>query len=504
MIQASIIGSGVAGMAAAIRLALKGWEVTVFEQAEKPGGKLGELRFGGYRFDAGPSLFTWPELILELDELVRQKATDLAEFQFEKLDRSAHYFWMNGMDWIAWSDREQRRKSVDDLWGAGAGDALESYLNDSSIAFEATRPLFLESSLHESTTYGWKNVEHIGKQMHKLPLLGTFHQRNSRYRLPSELVQFLDRYATYNGSDPHRAPAMLQVIPHLEHGMGTYFPKGGMIGIAQHLHAMAEAAGVRFKFKSRVESIEYESSEVIGLKVNGDFHPSNIVVSNSDVYPTYRHLLPQLKAPEKTLKRERSTSGLIFYWGIKKTHRSLHLHNLFFSENYRDEFARIGKNGHPGDDLTAYVNITSKCSPEDAPEGSENWFVLINVAADPDGMTEERVNFLRKAIIKRVDQALMKSGELRAGESLADSIEFERRLTPQDIETNTSSWRGALYGTSSNSAAAAFLRHRNRSKDLKGLFFCGGSVHPGGGIPLCLLSGKIVSELVPDLEKPSA
>lgn len=173
----------------------------------------------------------------------------------------------------------------------------------------------------------------------------------------------------------------------------------------------------------------------------------------------------------------------------------LHLHNLFFSKDYESEFKHLRTQGHPGDDLTAYVNITSKCCPSDAPSGGENWFVLLNVAADPESMTTARIEQLKHATIVQINRALRQTGELEPDASIASHILLEQQLTPKDIETRTSSWKGALYGTSSNSPTAAFLRHRNRSKAVKGLYFCGGSVHPGGGIPLCLLSGKIVAEM---------
>ncbi len=496
MKQAVVIGAGAGGLAAGIRLAVSGWNVEVVEQSEEPGGKLRSFSEGGYRFDAGPSLFTWPALVEELDGLVRAEHPDVPRFDYAELDRSAHYFWPDGKQWVAWADPGRRTEAVDGVWGAGMGARLERYLADSGAAFEATRPLFLESSLHEAQTYSWERMRQVGRQLGRLPLLGTFHRRNAGYDLAPELVQFADRYATYNGSDPMRAPAMLQVIPHLEHGMGTFFPCGGMIAITEHLVRLLDAAGATLTLGTRADRIVHAGGRVQGVETSDGFRRAELVVSNADVAPTYRRLLPDLAAPERTLQRERSTSGLIFYWGMRKEFPSLHLHNLFFSKDYKREFERIQTDGHPGDDPTVYVNITSKLAPNDAPAGCENWFVLINVAADPEAMTEERIGVLRAAVVRQVDRALWKAGDLARDQSIAQWIEVENRLTPADIEGRTSSWKGALYGTSSNSAASAFLRHRNRSTQLRGLYFCGGSVHPGGGIPLCLLSGKIVSELV--------
>jgi phytoene dehydrogenase-like protein len=210
-----------------------------------------------------------------------------------------------------------------------------------------------------------------------------------------------------------------------------------------------------------------------------------------DIYPTYKKLLPNRKHPEKVLKQERSSSALIFYWGIAGTFPELDLHNIFFSDNYKNEFSAIFEDKKISDDPTIYINITSKDVSGDAPEGHENWFVMINAPGnygqDWDSFKEQA----RKIIVEKLNRIL----EIDV-ESL---IKAEHVLDPVGIEENTSSYRGALYGAASNSQFAAFLRHPNFTKTIKNLFFCGGSVHPGGGIPLCLLSAKIVGDLVPTI-----
>jgi phytoene dehydrogenase-like protein len=217
----------------------------------------------------------------------------------------------------------------------------------------------------------------------------------------------------------------------------------------------------------------------------GNTHQADLVVSNADLHPTYRKLLPDLDAPERVLGQERSTSGVIFYWGVRGDHPKLGLHNILFSKDYKAEFQHIRERGTPGPDPTVYINITSKELPQDAPEGCENWFVLMNVQANPDQWTDEAVATLKAQVLDKVERTL----------GTRPDIVCEQVLRPQDIEGLTGSWKGALYGASSNSATAAFLRHRNQSTQLEGLYFCGGSVHPGGGIPLCLLGAKIVDDL---------
>ena len=493
--QVAIIGAGVAGLAAAIRAAAAGREVTVIEQASEPGGKLREEQHGAYRFDVGPSLFTWPELVLELDELARGAVPNSPAlpppFAYRQLDRSTHYFWEDGTRLTAWSDSERFAQECAEKLEVNAS-IVANHLAHSTQSFHATRRIFLEQSLHEWNGNSNGKWSAAARFAHRLPWLGTLHSWNRKRLKEPHLVQLFDRYATYNGSDPHRAPSMMHVIPHLEHGHGTFFPENGMIGITRHLHALASALGVEFVFDHTATSIEHQSGHVEGVRAMDSaghpvFFPAQCVVSNADIWPTYRHLLPTLKAPERILSQERSTSGVIFYWGVRGIRPELHLHNILFSKDYRTEFEAIQQFGHPGEDPTVYIHISSKLKPDDAPADAENWFVMVNVAADPDHV-ESLVPAIRRAVLAKINRTL--------GSDIEPLIETETHFTPRTIAQRTSSHLGALYGASSNSTLSAFFRHRNRSTKLKGLYFCGGSVHPGGGIPLCLLSARITSELI--------
>jgi phytoene dehydrogenase-like protein len=221
-----------------------------------------------------------------------------------------------------------------------------------------------------------------------------------------------------------------------------------------------------------------------------------------DVWLAYDRLLPDAKKPELTLKQQKSTSAVIFYWGIDRSFPELGLHNIFFSRDYAREFSKL-EAGSLSDDVTIYVNISSKYVPADAPEGHENWFVMVNAPAHTGQDWDDMVADLRRRVVNILSKALApleKTGPYPSSEyrrPLADHIRAERIVTPPDIETLTGSHQGALYGTSSNNRMAAFLRHPNFSRDIDGLYFLGGSVHPGGGVPLCLLSARIVGDLVP-------
>jgi phytoene dehydrogenase-like protein len=222
--------------------------------------------------------------------------------------------------------------------------------------------------------------------------------------------------------------------------------------------------------------------------INGELKKFDAVVSNMDVTPTYLKLMPDQKPPMKTLNQEKSGSGLIFYWGINREFKELGLHNILFSKDYEKEFNHQFGLKDIFDDPTIYINITSKIIPSDAPEGSENWFVLINAPSNTGQEWEAITQKTKKAILEKIKRTLHID--------LEPHIVTERILDPVKIETNTASSQGALYGNSSNNKYAAFLRHPNFSKEIQNLFFVGGSVHPGGGIPLAISSAKITSAIL--------
>lgn len=485
-LKVAVIGAGISGLAAAIRLRAKGHQVSVFEANDYPGGKLAELNSKGYRFDAGPSLFTMPQYIEELFDVAGYDMNQY--FSYRQLDVSCHYFYPDGTFIKAWSDTKQLANEIEEKLGVPAA-TTSRYFRQSQKVFELTTPVFLERSLHRIQSYVSTDVLKALLHVFRLGLFHTLHQLNKKRLKHPKLVQFFNRYATYNGSNPYQAPGVLQVIPHLEHGYGTYFPEGGMHAITKAMYKLAQDMGVSFYFKCPVKEITYTNAgerKVNGIKAGGETLSFDRVVSNSDVVTTYRKLLPHVKAPEKTLNQERSSSALIFYWGVRRQFDQLDLHNILFSGDYAGEFNAIFNRKTIIDDPTVYINITSKYQPEDAPEGGENWFVMINVPHDSGQDWDALIQQARQHIVQKIN--------LHLQTDIAPLIETEELLDPRKMASRTGSYLGALYGASSNNRFSAFLRHPNFSGDIKGLYFCGGSVHPGGGIPLCLLSAKIVAD----------
>ncbi len=503
----AVIGSGIGGISSAIRLAKKGYEVTVFEQSPKAGGKISEIRLDAFRFDTGPSLFTLPELVDELFVLCGKNPRDY--FNYVPLEASCKYFWPDGTHVTAWSDTHRFANELHEKTGVESSTTLR-FLDKCRTLYDLTADVFMFNSFHRPANFLKPAYRRSLVNLHKLDAFTTMHRRNKKWFRHPKIVQLFDRYATYNGSSPYKTPATLNVIAHLEHNLGAWFPAKGMYDIVASLSKLAEEMKVEFRFNSKVEEIIFDDSpyttsprpshnkrhkkwwpfdggkKVTGLIVDGEILPYDLVVSDVDVAKLYKHLLPGETIPARQLKQERSSSALIFYWGIHNHFDKLGLHNILFADDYKKEFDHLFDTKSITPDPTIYIFISSKAVTTDAPKGAENWYVMINVpentGQDWDALVKEaRTNIIRK--INRMFET-----------DIEQHIVTEAMADPRSIEKDTASTNGSLYGLSSNGMFAAFNRHPNFKKKLKNLYFAGGSVHPGGGIPLCLASAKIVDQ----------
>lgn len=480
MTRAVIIGAGIGGLAVAIRLARQGIKTIVYESSEKAGGKISERNFDGFRFDAGPSLLTLPQMVLELLD-------DDLRFPIKKLDVITKYFYPDGTKLSGFGNISKLATEIHEKLKVPKSKVIR-YMQKAAKVYELTADLFIFGSFHRLKNLinlkALKTVLNVGK----LQAFSSLHQFNERELGDKRLVQLFDRYATYNGSDPYQTPATLSVISHLEHNLGAFIPEDGMFKVTESLFQQAIRLGVEFHFGEPVRKVEIADGEVTGVLLDSGFVQADIVVSDVDIHRFYSELLPDSKRLAKLNKEERSSSALIFYWGMKGISTELDVHNIFFSASYEEEFNYLFRKKEVFDDPTVYIYISSKYNKTDAPEGCENWFVMINAPADVGQNWDEIIERSRIKILEKLERMM--------GKKLQDNIVNEEFLSPPEIYKQTGSVNGSLYGSSSNSRYASFNRHANFRSDIAGLYFVGGSVHPGGGIPLCLSSAKIVDGLV--------
>lgn len=480
-----VIGSGISGIAAAIRMRNKGYKVTVYEANSFAGGKLSQEVNKGYRFDMGPSVFTMPKYVDELFELSQKDPRDY--YNYIKLNPVYRYFFEDGSILDSYNGKEQYAEEMSKKILDSKANILK-YLNNTEAIYNLTADVFLHNSLHKFKNYFKKSIVKGLLNFSKIGAFDTMNEANGKAFKDKKLVQIFNRYATYNGSSPYLAPATLNVIPHLEIMEGAYYPEGGMNQITQSLVKLANDIGIVFNYSTPVREIIVENKKVKGIRTDDRIEHYDVVISNMDIYNCYQKLLPGFNQPKRVLDQPKSSSAVIFYWGIKKEFKQLGLHNIFFSDNYPAEFDAIFNKRSIYNDPTIYINITSKHTLTDAPPGCENWFTMINVPNNSGQNWDQLINELKENTIKKISRILKID--------ISPFIESEMVFDPRIIEHRTSSAFGAIYGNASNNKFAAFLRHANFSKEIKDLYFCGGSVHPGPSIPLCLLSAKITTGLV--------
>lgn len=482
----SVIGAGLGGLSAAIRLAHKGFEVTVYEQNTVPGGKARSISADGFRFDTGPSLLTMPFVIEELFTGTGENVNNF--LSIKKLNNLCRYFYPDGTVLNAYSDVNKFSEEIEKKTSEKK-ENLHKYLNYCKKIYDLTADIFLFKDLYSLSTYS--NLKAL-KTLFKIKGIDSFrtmNEANCSFFNDEKIIQLFNRYATYNGSNPYLCPATLNIISHVEYNIGGYYISGGMYKLTEALYNLALKKGVKFQFGSKAERIVLQNNHVKGIVINGNQIKCDVVISNADVYNTYNNLLnDQNSTPAKKYNSlEPSSSALVFYWGVKINSEKLDVHNILFSENYKKEFEELFTEKIYPTDPTIYIYISSKFSKKDAPDGCENWFVMINTPY-VNNKLQTANNKLKEIILNKI--------RLQTGYDIKDKIISEQILKPQDIESITGSFKGSIYGISSNNRKAAFMRQPNKSKHYKGLFFCGGSAHPGGGIPLVILSGKLCAELV--------
>jgi len=480
-----IIGSGIAGLALSVRLKSKGYDVEVFEKNKNVGGKLSDFYLNNFRHDFGPKLFTMPNLIEDIFEDAR---VDIKKyFKYDKLDIACKYFWDDGHIFNAYSDSQKFIDEVHKKFDR-EGNQVEKYIFNSKKKFNLVKKIFLEKSLHKISTYlSFDTLKGILNFL-QLNIFISLNSLNKRYFRDEKLIQLFNRFATYNGSSPYLTSGIMSIIQHLEHDLGVFMPKKGISDISLSLYNLAIDLGVKFHFNSEIDKILIKHKSAVGVSINKINYKADIIVSNMDINLTYDRLLKGYKKPFFIKNYQPSSSAVVFYWNMNKSFSNISVHNIIFSRDQMKEFDYIFNRNSIYYDPTVYICSTSKIVKEDAPSGYENWFILINSPFDSGQNWITIKKNLRNNIIKKINSTL--------NVDIESNIIGEKILTPVDIENETLSKFGSLYGSSSNSLQSAFIRHPNFSKKINNLYFCGGSVHPGGGIPLCLNSAKIVSDLI--------
>lgn len=490
-LKISIIGAGIGGLSAACLLAKEGHQVTVFEKNARVGGKMNIVEAKGFRFDTGPSLLTMPHILEKLFTDCGEKLSD--HLTLLPLSPICRYNYQDGTIFNCFDDRGATQVEIDKIAPEDT-EAYSKFLDYSENIFKKTAEAFIYNPLYDFSDF--KSLDLFS--FFGIDAFSKVSERVDSYFKSDYLRKFFKRFTTYNGSSPYLAPATLNVIPHVELNQGGFYVDGGMYKIAETLFWLAGLLGVNFHFESEIESIQVENKKACSINCKGSIFPSDLIIANSDATETIAHLLPDSSIPkkkkEKTKSVEPSCSGFVMLLGIDRKYDHLVHHNIFFSENYELEFQQIFEEKIMPNDPTIYIANTSFSNPFHAPKNGSNLFILVNAPYLSDEYDwEVHSETYSDKVIRELEKGGLKE--------LSKHIKFKEIITPLDFYEKYLSNKGSIYGTSSNSKFAAFARPKNKSREIEGLYFVGGSTHPGGGIPLVIQSAFNAVELIKRLEE---
>jgi phytoene desaturase len=492
-----VIGAGMGGMATAARLAKKGYHVRVFEAGDRHGGKCRTEWINGYAFDTGPSLLTLPAVYRDLFQRTGDVLGRVVELK--SVDPSFDYRFHDGTKvTFANLSRKKTLDSIKTSLGLEAATEWDAVMQRAESMWDVSREPFIESELRSMTSLLKRS-----SLIRDIFVIAPWRSIRG-FKLKSPYLQkILDRYATYSGSDPRRAPAVLSSIAFVEEAFGAWHITGGVGKLADALYQRCLDRGVTFEFNSPVAEIMHSDGSVTGVLLRDDRKiTATTVVANSDAGLVYSQLIknPPLavrRAKRKIQKMEPSLAGFSLLLGLKpSTDTPLEHHTILFPENYDNEFESIFDKKVPVQDPTIYI-----CAPHDptmvSKAGHEAWFVLVNAPRHGS----DSYDWSNRAVAESYAQKIIDLIESR-GISVRDRLELLEIRTPADLEKSVMAPGGSIYGTSSNGARSAFNRAKNRSP-LHGLFCVGGSAHPGGGLPLVGLSAEIVAQAIIERDNPA-
>jgi phytoene desaturase len=494
MAKISVIGAGIGGMSAAARLAKNGHEVTVYENSDRSGGKCRTEWFGDYAFDTGPSLLTLPAVYRDLFLKTGKRIEHILDIQ--PVDPAFNYQFADGKS-VSFPNLSNPKTyiEIEKSFGINSANSWRKLIERSERMWEVSRESFVESELRSI----WPLLKRwdLVKQIKEISPFTSLRKLSNKFEVDPHLKMIVDRYATYTGSDPRSAPAVLLTIAFVESTFGAWHIKGGIGQLSVALEQRCLDLGVKFEFNTLVTEISVKAGRVIGIKTGqGNNIASDLVVSNSDAEYTYNKLIKKEISEAKGERRKlkiatKSLAGFSLLLGLDntKSHKvNLGHHNVYFPENYDAEFDDIFTKKVPVTDPTIYV-----CAPKDNSMvkgiDKEAWFILVNA---PRHDLENGWNW-NKGGDKYAERIIKKLDHL--GLNVSNRLDFMKFRTPADLENYALAPGGSIYGTSSNSPASAFLRAKNRSK-INGLFCVGGSAHPGGGLPLVGISAEIVANAI--------
>jgi phytoene desaturase len=485
-----IIGAGIGGLGAAGLFARKGYDVTVVEKNENLGGRANIFEHDGFKFDMGPSWYLAPDIFEHFFDLMGERVED--HLDLKRLSPSYRIFFRNnGRPLDIHSTIETDAASFEAI-EPGAGDKLRAYLKQSEYQYEVATQSFMFKNYDRVWDFFNRRVMTEGQ---KLSVFSTMHRFVSKFFKTKKLQQVMEYTMVFLGTSPYEAPALYNLMSHMDFNQGVFYPQGGFYELIKALARIAEKNGAILRRNSPVEKIIVRKGKAVGVRLEGsEFIEADLVISNADMWFTETKLLEEPFQTHKEKywqKRVMAPSAFIMSLGVGEKLPSLVHHNLLFSEDWRKNFDDIYKSPCLPDEPSLYVCAPSVTDPSVAPAGKENLFVLVPIASDLTVIDEQKEIYADRVL------ALM---ELEMGlPGLREKIEYRRIYTVENFAADYNAFKGSALGLAHTLRQTAIFRPKNKSKKIDGLFYVGAGTNPGIGTQICLISAELAYKRVHEI-----
>ncbi len=473
MNRAVVVGAGIGGLASAVRIAHAGWQVRVFEARHEVGGRVGELRQEGYRFDTGPTLLM---MLDPLERLFRDVGRRLEDYlDLTLLNPSYRVFFGDG---TVFDSSPCIAQMIQQIRTKIHPDEVPGYLrlmSDLSAMYHAVVPAFVRNRYR--TLWDLLSHDRIGLLV-RYRLLARLWKRIPRYVRDPRLQMLFSFQTMYLGLSPQDALWVYGILTYMESGEGVWYPRGGMYRLPCALAEILQEEGGQIHLNSPVQEVLIEGGRTVGVRLqSGETIPADLVVLNVDVPTAYQRLLPPTRWARKRWKN--SCSALMFYVGYEgRLPHQLH-HNVYFSSDFEGNLDELFRQNRVPSDPSFYTCLSNRTDPTDAPEGCENLYVLVPVP----NLTGESAQEHSEQVFRHIAQ--------RVGLE-TDKIRFVRTFTPDDWAT-LGLWEGAAFGISHTFFQSTYFRPA-LATPFKGVYTVGASARPGNGIPMVLISAELLME----------
>ncbi len=488
-----VIGSGIGGLGVAGLFAKKGYRVTVLEKNSNFGGRANIFEAQGFKFDMGPSWYLAPDIFNHYFNLLGEKVED--HLELVKLTPSYRIFFKDREMSVDIQSEIEKDAETFDRIEAGAGDQLRKYLKQSEYQYDIATRFFMYKNYDTIFDFFNRRVMTEGQ---KLSVFSKMHTFVSKFFKSEELRQIMEYTMVFLGTSPYEAPALYNLMSHMDFNQGVFYPQRGFYELIKALVKIAEKNGATVRANAPVEEIIVKSGKAAGVRLaSGEIIEADIVVSNADMHFTETKLLSpaqQTYREKYWSKRILAPSAFILYLGVKEKLPSLTHHNLLFSKDWRKNFAEIYKNPQLPRDPSLYVCAPSVTDASVAPEGKENLFVLVPIASGLE-IDESQKEEYADSILEIMEREMNLP-------NLREKIEFQRIYTVSDFATDYHSYRGSALGLAHTIWQTAIFRPNNFSKKVKDLYYVGAGTNPGIGTQICLISAELVYKRIHGIKDP--